>query len=309
MHASLWTFAVLLALIPAASLAQHRSPAAQEHCPSSRTLQEKETFGIFEVQVYRGENLDGCVRVLRNGRRVFSKHTEWKFVIGNDINKESGNEVLDKGVFHAPRIAPGTDITGRGKPDLILAEWSGGAHCCFSFHVIELGDVVREIATVKADDSDYAHFEDVNQDGIYEFIGYDYAFAYWRAGFMQSPAPQVILRFDGKSYELAPDLMRKPVPSSSVLSKQREAVRKSEWEEESPPTQLWATMLDLIYTGNSDVAWKFFSETWPSKRAGSKAFLRSFCGQLATSRYFAQLRPTIKNAPCTFNLKYADRMR
>jgi hypothetical protein len=170
----------------------------------------------------------------------------------------------------------GTDITGRGKPNLILSEWSGGAHCCFSFHVLELGDHPREIAVVRAEDSDYAHFEDVNHDGIYEFVGWDFTFAYWRAGFLQSPAPRIVLRFNGTSYELAPDLMRQTPPPAEQLTRTGAEVRNGEWEEGSPPPLLWGTMLDLIYTGHSDLAWKFLDAAWIPKQTGKTKFPTTF---------------------------------
>jgi len=42
----------------------------------------------------------------------------------------------------------GEDITGDGIPDLAIVGFSGGAHCCLTLHVIELGHTLRMIAQI-----------------------------------------------------------------------------------------------------------------------------------------------------------------
>ena len=119
---------------------------------------------------------------------------------------------------------------------------------------------------------------------------------------LQSPAPRIILRFNGTDYELAPDFMRQAPPSEKELNKTEAEVRNGDWTDGYPPPLLWGTMLDLIYTGHSDLAWKFVDAAWVPK-TGKDKFREDFCGRLATSPYFSKLRPTIQRAPCTFNQK------
>ena len=291
---------MLLVLTSSNLMAQEQKGQAALSCPKNEALQDSVGIRNFTVLTYGGD-FEGCLEVRRHGALVFSERKTGKLVIGNDINKADTKSAI----FHPPAIPLGTDITGLGKPNVIVAEWSGGAHCCFTFHVLELGSRVREVGRIQADDSDYAHFEDINHDGKYEFLGWDFDFAYWNAGFAQSPAPQIVLRFDGRRYELAPDFMRRPALSTDEFNKRVTEVRDAEWTNGNPPPELWGTILDLIYTGNSDLAWKFTSAAWIPGDVSERQFLRSFCGQLAKSRYFAQLRPTIKNAPCEFDPKNA----
>jgi hypothetical protein len=75
----------------------------------------------------------------------------------------------------------GTDITGAGKPNAIVSDWSGGAHCCFTLRIFELGKQFKEIAKIEAGHSDGAKFVDLDHDGFYEFEGNDWAFAYWES--------------------------------------------------------------------------------------------------------------------------------
>jgi len=288
---------VLLGPLSSALAAQGSAEklAATGRCSQSSKLKDQQKFGDFVIRIYEREEFEDCVEVLRKNRLAFARRAEGRLVIGNDVNRGS-----DTDVYHPPVIPVGTDITGLGKPDLILNEWSGGAHCCFTLHVLELSDHPREIAIVHAQDSDYAHFEDLDHNGTYEFVGSDFTFAYWHAGFLQSPAPRIVLRFNGNGYELAPDLMHKPAPSTANLEAAEHQVRTGDWQAEYPPPVLWETMLDLIYTGHSDLAWKFLDGAWIAGRPGKNGFLRDFCGKLATSPYFQKLRPTISSAPCTF---------
>lgn len=294
---------VFLALVVSATLhtskAQSKSePSPAGNCPRHSNLDDEQKFADFVVRIYRGgdDDFDGCIVILKSNRLVFSRRVEGKVAIGNDVNKDD----QEPGVPHPPLIPIGTDITGLGKPNLILNEWSGGAHCCFTFHIFELDDHPREVASVQAEHSDYAHFEDLNHDGIYEFVGWDFTFAYWHAGFLQSPAPKIVLRFDGTQYELAPNLMKQAPPSAGQLAKTEAEVRRDAWDDKFPPPLLWGTMLDLIYTGHSNLARPFADAAWLPGNIGEPRFLREFCHQLSSSPYFAQLRRTIQSAPCTF---------
>jgi len=304
--ACLFLLAGLLGAMPVAA-ASKNPEIVTVPCPQKRKLNDEKRFQAFVIRTYRGDHPDvdfnDCIQVLRHQRVVFSEAAEGRITIGNDIN---GGFEQEKGAYQPPAVPLGRDITGLGKPNLIFSVWSGGAHCCYTFHILELGDRVREIAKVDAADSDYAHFEDVNKDGIYEFVGWDFTFAYWHAGFNGSPAPVIVLRFNGAGYELAPDLMRKPAPSAEELGKKREKVRHADWTDGYPPPLLWGTMLNLIYTGHSELAWRFVSDAWMPVRTPKKTFLRDFCGQLARSPYFDELRPTIVDAPCEFNPKYGE---
>ena len=148
----------------------------------------------------------------KNGSLIYRKNEASAYSIGNNIEGAPGIAV----------IKPGTDVTGSGQPEVIVGSWSGGAHCCFSFQILQLGRDFRVLAKLDAKDSGGAHFEDINHDGKYEFIANDWTFAYWRTSFAESPAPEVILRPKPAEsgyvdYQLALDLMRKPAPTQEQL--------------------------------------------------------------------------------------------
>lgn len=213
------------------------------------------------------------------------------------------------------------DITGDGKPNLVISTYSGGAHCCFGFLIFQLGDDFKLLDVINAGDSDLARFKDLDNDGVLEFIGNDWIFAYWNASFAGSPAPGIILKYINGKYRLAMDLMKKPMPNADEEERIIESVRediartigeikelKKDWGIGTPdvgadtgyfawvrgdvvlPASVWGHMLDLIYAGHPTEAQKFIDEIWPKGQQGKKEFLSDFNGQLSLSPYYKDLR-------------------
>ena len=74
-------------------------------------------------------------------------------------------------------------------PDLIVTDYAGGAHCCYTVHVINL-DGRADDNRIPIRDSELALDRSVTPPRL-RF--YDFAFAYWNTDFADSPAPLVVL--------------------------------------------------------------------------------------------------------------------
>jgi hypothetical protein len=243
--------------------------------------QPKDTqrFDQYEMLTYRTEDLEPSVEVKKRGRRIYARMCEGgKFLIAQ-LN-ESGTP--------RGRIAIGKDITGRGIPNLVLFEWSGGAHCCYTAHVFEIGQRFRKIAALNAQNGPL-DFEDLDGDGVLEFVFKDWTFAYWRTSFNYSPAPRVVLRFRNGEYRMAPEFMRKPPAAEEWMKEKAQEVLKGDWTGERIPPELWNHMVDFIYTGNANQAWAFFDMAWRPGDPGKATFLRDFRRQLARSPYWPDI--------------------
>ncbi len=190
-------------------------------------------------------------------------------------------------------LAVGKDVTGAGVPDLVVSEYTGGAHCCFLAHVFELGKEFRNVATLDARDGDLSHFEDLDSDGALEFVTNDFTFAYWRASFADSPAPRVVLKFRAGAYHVAPELMQKAAPAAAELeSRSREVRGRGRWAAGRVPPALWAAMLDLIYRGHPDLAWSFLNSAWGGSTREKETFRKEFLARLAKSPYAQEIPGT-----------------
>ena len=235
-----------------------------------------------------------CLKVFQRGKEIYR-------LADSSLTFDLGQPALTE--YHVPKISNGTDLTGRGRPDMIVTSWSGGAHCCFTRYIFELQPKFRLLAKIEDGDGDLAHFADLDHDRHYVYVTTDWAFAYWRACFACSPAPDVILRFiddqNGGSFHVATDKMARAVPSPAkwqeLVAKTRAAINIYEPDDNpSPQGVFWGGMLDLMYTGHSDAAWKLLDEAWPANKTGKDAFVRDFCSVLKSSQFWPDLEKTVK---------------
>ena len=188
---------------------------------------------------------------------------------------------------------------------MIVSWWTGGAHCCLSHYVFELEPKFKLLATLDAEDTWPAYFADLDKNGHYYFIAEDWTFAYWAGSFAGSPNAPIILQFvedsNGGGYHLALDKMRKPEPSPKEWKESVSEYKDSLGEYGAgfllrAPT-IWNTVLKLIYSGHSDLAWKFLDESWPGTKEEKEEEMGNFCATLKTSPYWPDLAPTLKNIP------------
>lgn len=183
--------------------------------------------------------------------------------------------------------------TGNGVPNLIVGQYLGGAHGNSRYLPLELhGSVARQFDVV---DGLAAEVQDVNHDGIREIVGVDGAYAYFLGDSnAASPFPEVVLSFDKvqAGFVLDRKLMSKP-PLSEDQLEQLSLRYKTDprWSKESrPPSDLFVTMLNLIYTGNEGQAWELFDASWPDGSAVSREQYREDVkGELSRSHFY----PTI----------------
>jgi hypothetical protein len=238
--------------------------------------------------------------VIHNGKEVFTKGSGEK---GERVSIVSAI-VAGESEPVAGQLPLTRDITGDGVPELILLDYTGGAHCCHQYSILSLGKQFKKIADIDGKDSSVL-FKDINGDGVFELGVADTTFAYWNTSFSQSPLPKVVLRFKDGKYVLARELMSSPPPQPAILAARLQAVRSEMHRSPENPyvltivPALWNFMLDLIYTGNGDLAWKMFDEAWPDGTKGwcldsgevtKEEFLRDFRKQLASSPYWPGIK-------------------
>jgi hypothetical protein len=243
----------------------------------------KQQFREYTVITYYDDQTgEGRIEILKAGKRVYQQSPGGRFEIGTRLVEDDVANTLTK---------MGKDIAGDGTPDLVISEWTGGAHCCSNFYVFEIGAGFRLLAKIEAGHGDGSHFADLDGDHNLEFVAADWTFAYWHTSFAESPTPEIILRFTAGKYRLAEDQMRKPAPSEAEMRETIQWVQSNEsWEKHNPPPILWGEMLNLIYTGHSDIAWRFLDQAWPAKEPGKTEFLSDFRAQLAKSPYWLQIQ-------------------
>lgn len=280
-----------LTYMPLGMTAQQQTKHASSGCPREpASAAAKVGQYVFRTM----ETEDGaCLEVSQNGKVIY---TQTGFAIHYYLGQKA------KPQWGVAEIPNGTDLTGRGHPDMIVSGYTGGAHCCMEHYVFELEPEFRLLATLNDAHDDMAHFEKVGHGYVY--VTADWTFAYWPSCFACSPSERVVLRFvddrEGGGYHLALDQMQRPAPTNKEWEKEQKAVQDA--LDGGPAIDeighvLWNPVLGLIYSGHADLAWKFLDEAGPAAQKAPLPDLEDFCSLLKSSAYWPDLRPTLRNTP------------
>jgi len=139
---------------------------------------------------------------------------------------------LDAKIIHPP-------VTGA--PLLFVTTFSGGAHCCFTAYVFELGPRLRTLLAFNAGNyGEKMEFSDLDGDGRLEIIAWDDSFAYYASSFAASPALPFVFRYSQGRYRNATAHYPQLVKADREKAKQKllEAVKRRphppqlDWDDE-----------------------------------------------------------------------------
>ena len=178
----------------------------------------------------------------------------------------AGQPMIQVGSAPGLHELTGTDITGEGNPDVVIETYSGGAHCCFSTIVYDLGAAPLEV--LHAPESNCSgYFEDLDNDGTLEFITCDDGLAYRYCCFAGSPMVKVIMKYyPGEGYLPASTKFRSvyadDITKHTAAAEKAVAGEYCEWDETTKCAVL-PVVLDYLYAGQWDTAWSEFARLYP----------------------------------------------
>jgi len=228
--------------------------------PPIITPHQEETMLPYVARIYfdakANDGSDSYFEILKSDKRVYLQKATRKgekFFIGT-MYKDDPDATL---------VKMGMDVTGDGQPNLVISEWLGGANCCLTLHIFELGPIFKK---TRHDRRRLRRLRPALFESAQGLEGHDlsvqihdWTFANWNTDFADSPAPKVILRYSDNAYRIAPDLMRAPPTSPSDLATRASTVKNyppsakgGEWPRAQVSPDLWGTMLDLIYSGHAE---------------------------------------------------------
>jgi hypothetical protein len=148
------------------------------------TLNDERPVGVFTVQ-----------RWVREGSEISPSGMCECFLVVH----QGGRQILTigDGEFMAATVGDpsGRDITADTTPELAVAIWSGGAHCCYNTTVYSVGNEVKPILNHSGGNCQ-GSFEDHDGDGSLEFVTCDDRWAYVHCDLASSPMPPVVFAYD-----------------------------------------------------------------------------------------------------------------
>ena len=151
----------------------------------------------------------------------------------------------------------GQDITGDGNPDLIFETFSGGAHCCFSTFIYDLGPTLTKLLESQPSNCG-GNFQDLDGDGVYEFLTCDDLFAYKYCPYAWSPLVQAVLKYQPGSGYLAagsryPGLYAEDIARHTKTAQEGAPGDAAEWDDTNKCAVL-PLVLDHLYSGQPEAA-------------------------------------------------------
>lgn len=104
---------------------------------------------------------------------------------------------------------------------------------------------------------------------------------------------------NGGGFHLALDKMQRPAPATARWNEELSAARKAAaaGAVNDIGRALWGPVLNLLYQGHSDLAWKFVTDAGPRAVEKPLPSLADFCSVLKNSSYWTDLKPSLKNPP------------
>ncbi|MGE5515906.1 MAG: hypothetical protein ACM31D_08780 [Bacteroidota bacterium] len=155
------------------------------------------------------------------------------------------------------RDPAGANLTGGTTPQLVVNGWSGGTQCCYTVHLLDIGEhphVIQSFDTGHSGSDPFTKFDD---DEALEITLPDWSFANWPGSLANSPVPHVILHWDGRQYVPSPKLMR----AGTMLYQMQE--RRQPRSEEETISAIFQDTLDMIYAGRWKAARTLLKQLLP----------------------------------------------
>lgn len=271
---SLFWLQISLLSLPLSGFADEVDEA--EYCSEDMEKIAEKEIGAYQVRIsFAHDRTCQALEIRSRGHIIFRE-------LGIDNHYYFGDEPSSTGRSHM-RV-----LLGSGR-QLAISKWTGGAHCCYSLLLFDLGSKFRKIAEIEGGNFS-PELVDLNHDGIPEIQVTDDFLAYVFSSFAGSALGTVILKYSNGRYLLAEELMKRPPPPRRSWRKETLTWVKDFREKGPnwPPEAFVQALTDLVFTGNSGQARNFVDQAWPKEVSGKEAFINSYKSALASSRYFAK---------------------
>lgn len=250
-----------------------------EICKTNPLAIETKEFGEYTVTFYQVDDwICQRLEIQRLGKIVYSEaEVDAHFFFGADWTE---------------RGQPLIHLRGGNSPELVISKWTGGAHCCFSVLVFDIGSEFRKIDEIEGGNY-YPYFEDIDGDGVMEVkVGDDFLASRF-SSFASSAIADVTLTYSNDRYEVSSAHMVKAALNWGSLKKQIRSWQKELRERSKPdypPPAFIQSVTDLVFTGNKAVALELIDRTWPTDVPGKIEFLTSYEEALQDSRYYSDFQ-------------------
>jgi hypothetical protein len=186
----------------------------------------------------------------------------------------AGKASIRVDMFSALHDLTGNDLNGDSFPDVVVETYSGGAHCCFGTQVYSLRPDAAVLILQKPESNAGGYFEDLDADGVSEFVTYEDSFAYQYCPYAAGVSVKVIMAYDHGDDRYIPASPHFPEQYLGEIATNEERALAApgelgEWD----GTNICAILplaLDYLYLGQPDLAQSEFSTRYSGTDAVAK---------------------------------------
>jgi hypothetical protein len=176
------------------------------------------------------------------------------------------------------RQGTGEDVFGDGRPSLILEGYSGGAHCCYRYEIVSLGETPVFLPVLE-NDAPFFFFRD-STSGEYRVLTADGAFDYFD-GLCHacSPFPSVVLQVSARGvrdvsaqfveqYDTEIAESRKKIDKEDLgrflVAHDLGTNRQAQFDFMDTRRSVLQIVLSYLYSGREAIAWQTLEMMWPA---------------------------------------------
>jgi hypothetical protein len=185
----------------------------------------------------------------------------------------------------------GQDINGDNLPEIIVSQYSGGAHCCSATTVYSLSPEPKKILDVQTGNCE-GDFQDLDHDGKLEFVTCEDTWAYEKCAFAFSPMPIVVFTYSSAAGKYAPDT---PQYREHFQKDIAESIAQAEKDFADPARDpdldacsVLRPILDLMYIGGFDEGVALFRRLY--RRADAAELERQTVEKVRSSPFWVPAR-------------------
>lgn len=162
----------------------------------------------------------------------------------------------------------GQDLFNSGNPALVLEGYSGGAHCCYTYQIVDLGEHPVILSPIQ-NQSPFFFFKDPASHQ-YRIMTSDGEFDYFdNQCHACTPMPRVVLQVDASGlHNVSPqfeDQYDTEIAAARARIAQKDVTRFQIADFDDARQIVLEIVLSYLYSGREQEAWQTLDEMWPAK--------------------------------------------
>lgn len=162
----------------------------------------------------------------------------------------------------------GDDLFNSGNAALVLEGYSGGAHCCFTYQIVDLGEHPLILSPIQ-NQSPFFFFKDPASHQ-YRIMTSDGEFDYFdNQCHTCTPMPRVVLRADASGFhDVSPQFTEQydtEIAAARAKIAQKDVAKFQVADFKDAREVVLEIVFSYLYSGREPEAWKTLDEMWPAK--------------------------------------------